>query len=236
MTQPPFGDARPVAPTFTVGEALSFGWSRFSKNPLSWIGMVILTGAVPVLASYLGLGDYLQSVLDAAANGETLDAVEPLGMREYLLILATIVATLILQAAVVRGALDEVNGRKPGFSDFFNLPNVGQILLTGLIVAVLTVFGFVIFIIPGLIVFFLSYLATHFVVDMRSPAISGIKRSWSVVSKNVGPLLALALTAFVLNVIGALLFGLGTLVTMPVTAIAVAYGYRTLSGGYVKAA
>lgn len=219
MTQPPFGDHRSTAPVFTVGEALSFGWSRFKENPLAWIGMALLTSGIPGLVYFFFLGDP-----DADIDSSS-----------YLLLVVAMLVTLALQAAMVRGALDEVNGRKPSFGAFFNLPNIAQILLAGLIVSVLTIVGFILLFIPGVIVFFLSYFAIHFVVDRRVPAIDGIRLSWSIIAKNAGPLLLLALVVFSLNLIGALLCGLGTLVTTPVTGIAVAYAYRTLTDGYVTA-
>lgn len=226
MTQPPYGNYPPpppggfgdypaAQPTFNVGDALNFGWIRFKDNAGVWIGIVVLFGVVSALLSFLGGGFGNESV----------------GFRTFLFSLISVVAGWYLQAAIVRGSLDEVDGRKPGFDAFFQLPNIGPILLTALLVTLLAAVGFILLIIPGLIVMFLSYFSTHFVVDRKLPVIENIKSSWSVISKNVGPLLLLALAVVGLNIVGALLCGIGLLVTLPVTSIAVTYAYRTLAGG-----
>ena len=228
MTQPPFGNYPPpppggfgdypsFGPTLDVGEALNFGWSRFKENAGVWVGIVALFGAISILLSALGGG------FDAT----TYD------FRSSLFSLISVVVAWILQAAMVRGSLDEVDGRKPRFGDFFQLPNIGPILLTALFVSLLTALGFVLLIIPGLIVLFLSYFSTQFVVDKKLSAIDSIKSSWTVIAKNVGPLLLLALAVIGINVVGALLCGIGLLVSLPVTSIAVTHAYRAVSGNAV---
>ena len=60
-----------------------------------------------------------------------------------------------------------------------------------------------------------------------------MRASFQVTSKNIGDLILLALLAIVANLVGALLCGIGLLVSLPVTAIAVAYAWRYFSGGVI---
>ncbi|WP_024792944.1 hypothetical protein [Tomitella biformata] len=237
MTQPPFGNYPPppaggfgdypaAGPTLNVGDALGFGWSRFKDNALPWIGIVLLTAVVSGVLSLLGGGSFSTT----SFSDGTTEINTSFGARYVLFMLLTLIVGWIFQAAMVRGALDEVDGRKPGFGAFFQLPNIGMILLTGLIVGVLTTIGFALLFIPGVIVLFLSYFAMQFVVDKKLPAIDAVKSSWSVISKNVGPLLLLALAVIGINIIGILVCFVGLLVTLPITGIAVSYAYRALSG------
>lgn len=224
MTQPPYGNYPPPpaggfgdypsAPaTFNVGDALTYGWTRFKDNPGVWIGIVLLTLVV-------------SGGLNAIGNGTRESAY---GVA----VLFSIVSVLVswyLQAAVTRGSLDEADGKKPAFGDFFQLRNVGQILLTSFLVSVMVAVGLILLIIPGIIVGFLSFLAVQFVVDQKLPAFEAIKASWSLTSKNAGPLVLLALAVIGLNLVGLLLCVVGLLVTLPVTGIAISYAYRSLSG------
>ena len=203
-------------PSFKVGEALTYGWERYKQNALNWIGIFVLAGVVLIAISLAGGSD-----TDSA--------------RYILFSLISLIIGWLLQGVLYRGALDEVDGRKPEFGSFFQLPNIGQILLTSLIVGILTGVGTLLFIIPGIIIAFLSYFAMPFVVDRKVSAIDGIKASWSLISKNVGPLLLLALAVIGINLVGAILLLVGLLVTLPVSVIAATYAYRHLSGGVVAA-
>ena len=60
-----------------------------------------------------------------------------------------------------------------------------------------------------------------------------MKTSWNLTSKNIGPLILLFILAFLINLVGALLCGVGLLFTYPITAVAIAYAWRTLTGGRI---
>jgi uncharacterized membrane protein len=60
-----------------------------------------------------------------------------------------------------------------------------------------------------------------------------MKTSWKLVSSNVGQLLLLFILVILINIGGALLCGIGLLFTYPLTAIAIAYAWRRVSGGSV---
>ncbi len=217
-------------PSFSVGSALAYGWERYKRNALNWIGIFVLAAVVLIGLNFAG-GGGVDIVTDS--QGEVESATSTGGFRSLLFSLISMIVGWLLQGIMYRGALDEVDGRKPGFANFFQLPNIGQILLTSLIVGVLTGVGTFLFIIPGLIIAFLSYFAMPFVVDRQVPAIDGIKASWSLISKNVGPLLLLALAVIGINILGAILLLVGLLVTLPISVIAATYAYRKLSDGVV---
>lgn len=58
-----------------------------------------------------------------------------------------------------------------------------------------------------------------------------VSYGWKGFTKNVGQLIVIALVLMLLNFVGALLCGIGMLVTLPVTAIALAFAWRTVTGG-----
>jgi uncharacterized membrane protein len=123
-------------------------------------------------------------------------------------ILATVVGYLI-NAALVRGALDEVDGRRPGLGAFFRFANVGNVILASILVGVLTAIGFILFVIPGVIVAFLSWWTLHFVIDRDEQAVEGIRSSFRAISSQAGTLFLLALALIGINILGAILLGLG---------------------------
>ncbi len=82
---------------------------------------------------------------------------------------------------------------------------------------------------------FLTWWTLQFVIDQNEDAITGIKSSFRVISQNVGPVLLLALALVGINIVGAILCGVGLLVSIPITIIASTYAYRVLTGRYVAA-
>jgi uncharacterized membrane protein len=62
-----------------------------------------------------------------------------------------------------------------------------------------------------------------------------MRASYEITSKNVGSLIVLVILCILLNIAGALLCGIGLLVSMPVTAIAFAYAWRYYSHGHIAA-
>src|SRR5680860_224980 len=94
-----------------------------------------------------------------------------------------------------------------------------------------TVIGFVLCIIPGII--FLTFFGFYgFVIvdqDEKSP-IAALTRSKDLVSGHFGAVLGLAVVLLLINIVGALLCGVGLLFTIGITAIAWAYAYRALRG------
>ncbi|MFF2551009.1 hypothetical protein ACFVUS_08410 [Nocardia sp. NPDC058058] len=199
-----------------VGHAVSYGWDRFRANPVPWVGMVLI-----------GLIAWLVVTL-------LINIVNVQSLAGVLLMFA--VATLIvwlLQAAMIRGALYETDGTPPDFPAFFGFVNAGSVLLTALIVFVACVIASMLCIFPVVIVGILCMFSLHFVIDQEMDPINAIKASAQLVIANVLQILLLALTVLVITFVGALFCGLGLLLAGPVSAIAVTYAYRFLTGRLV---
>jgi uncharacterized membrane protein len=81
-----------------------------------------------------------------------------------------------------------------------------------------------------------TWFTTVAIVDRNLSPIDGIKASIDVVKKNFGSVLLAGLIFVALILVGALLCGVGLLVTAPVAYLLLVYTYRRLSGGSVAPA
>ncbi|TCJ90208.1 hypothetical protein [Nocardia alba] len=219
----------PAGPTLSVGDAIGYGWTKFKDNALVWIGMVIVAFLIQAVISFLfGLG-----------NTDTdYDGGVSFGFGVWRII-GTIVSSVIgylISAAFVRGSLHETDGNKPKFGSFFQFTNVAAVIVAGLLVGLATGIGLVLCIVPGLVVAFFTWWTMQFVIDRDQDGVTAIKSSFAAISSNAGTLLLLALALFGINIVGALLCGLGLLVTIPLTIIASTYAYRVVTGGPVAGA
>ena len=222
---PPPPGAAAVDPT-SVGAVLRYSWEKFKANALVWIlaalVLMILTGGV----SYAGNGR------NGLMNNGSVGFRIALSIGIFLAAVISAVVGYLIQAALVKGSLAETDGLKPDFGAFvkFNGPQILQVILASLLVGIMTGIGFVLCIIPGLVLSFFLFFTMQFVLDAGQDAISAIKSSFSLVGQNVGKVLVVALAFLGINILGAIPCGLGLLVTIPLTVIGTSYLYRVLSG------
>ncbi|MFZ2530181.1 MAG: hypothetical protein WAX14_21430 [Rhodococcus sp. (in: high G+C Gram-positive bacteria)] len=201
-----------------MGDAIRYGWSKFSANAGMWIGFIVVALVI-------------QGVINIIFGG--FDTTEDFTLWRAIGTVVSAVVGYLIQAAYVRGALHEIDGNRPAFGSFFQFTNVAAVILASVLVALATVIGFVLLIIPGLIVMFVTWWTLPFVIDRNLDAIAAIKSSVQAISSNIGTLLLLALALVGINIVGALLCGLGLLVSVPVSVIASTYAYRVTTGGPV---
>ncbi|GAA4481284.1 hypothetical protein GCM10023094_29160 [Rhodococcus olei] len=210
-------------PQLTIGDAIGYAWTKYKANAGVWIGITLIVFVIQLVVSWIfGMNSY-----DSTDFGDYFSPWRIIGT------IVSVIVGYLINAALVRGALHEVDGNKPGFGSFFQFTNVGAIILASLLVGLMTAVGFVLFVIPGLVLAFLTWWTLQFVIDREQDAVTAIKSSFSTISSHFGPLLGLAVILVLLNFVGALLCGLGLLVTLPLTQIASTYAYRVAVAGRV---
>lgn len=219
-----------TGPAFAVGEAISYGWRKVTSNLGPWILVALIFLAVNVAWSWITGGfDQFQDQYDftdtnfAAVSGITFTSI-------LLSIVGTVIGYLIT-AFFTRGALDEVDGRRPDVAAFFRIGNIVNVLLAALIVGILTGVGLFLCILPGLAVLLFSVFVYYVALDQGVDAITAVRTSFSLVAKNFGQVFLLMLALFGINILGAIPCGLGLFVTLPLSYVAVGFAYRRLTGG-----
>ena len=221
---PPGGYPPPARSALSVGDAISYGWKGFTAN----VGSVLLIVLVVVL---VGIG---LNVLGVVFDNDFLQLVFS--------ILGSIVG-FVMALGLIRAALAITDGRKPEVGQLFQGDGAVQYIIAAIVLgvgfAVLNFIGAVTilllpvtFIVTLVLGFFVQFFG-YSILDENLGAFDGIRRSFVVVRDNLGDLILLWLAALVINMGGALLCGVGLLVTLPLTAIAWAYAWRRVTGGPV---
>ncbi len=229
----PYG-TQPSGP-FGVGEALSFAWNRFTGNWLFWVLFVLLTFAVGAIFNSGSIGDY-QEINEAAMRGDiSTGAAAGLSFGSSLLGLIGSLLTSVLGALGINAALREVSGEKATWGTLFKVNSYGMIILTALL---LLVAGFVGLLLCGLGLIALAIFAPftyHNVVDKGMNAWEAFTSSFRLVGQNFGAVFLLELALLGINIVGAILCGLGLFITLPLSLVALAFAFRRLTGGPVAA-
>ena len=202
---------------FTPGAAITYAWSATMKNlgPLVLMTLVILVAQVVLQVGFL--------------RGGSSAIAWPLSI-------ATTIVSLILSMGLTRAALRVTDGGTPELSQLTETDQLGPYIVQSILVGLAIGIGILLCLVPGLIAAVLLAFTGYAVIDTRDgDAIGAIKRSFEIVKGNFGAVLGLTVLLFLINFVGFLLCGIGLLFTYPMTAVALAYAYRTLNGQPVAA-
>ncbi|MFI9487137.1 hypothetical protein ACIG47_12175 [Promicromonospora sp. NPDC052451] len=240
-TQPPaYGGpggtygTQPSGP-FSVGEALSFGWRRFTGNWLFWVLFVLLTFVVGAIFSSGSFGDY-QEINEAVMRGDiSAQAGAGVSAGSSLLQLIGSLITSVLSALGINAALREAGGEKATWGALFRVNNLGMVILAALLLLAASFVGLLLCGLGLIAVAIFAVFTYHNVVDRNLNAWEAFTGSFRLVGKNFGAVFLLELALFGINIVGALLCGLGLFVTIPLATLALAFAFRRLTGGPVAA-
>lgn len=216
-------------------EAIQYGWGKFTKNAVPFVVIALVVVVVVGVLGFLGnlLSRAIFGIGDAKIDLNT-GKVETTGfftnlIAQELVSLIVQVVAMILTAALIKLALNYVDGKSLDIGEAFQGWDKLQVVLASILVSIGTFVGFLLCIIPGIIFAFLTVYTTYYVVDKNMGAVDAIKASINLTKANVGNLVLFFLLSLVVVVIGACLCGVGLLVAWPVVAIAGAYTFRVLN-------
>lgn len=209
----------PAKKTFSIGEAIQFGWATTKSN----LFLFIKTMVVLILVNSIG-------------NIISLLIPEDLGMvRGLLLFIISIglwVLGMVVQIGVVKMLLKFVDGQKGMISDlfsYFDLMMIFKMFVGTMMYGLLVMIGFILLVIPGIIFLVRFSYYMYFIVDKNMGPVDALTKSWEITKGNTLLLIGFVLALFLINVVGALLILIGLLVTIPLSMVSAAYVYRKLS-------
>lgn len=200
------------AAAFSVGDAVSYGWTAYWKNlgPMLLITIVII--AVQLVVNLIGqaVGNFFISLVFSIIGW---------------------IVSMILSMGLIRAALAVVKGRTPEVNMLFETEGLGSYIVAAIIFGIAFGIGLILCIIPGIIIGIIWMFYGFLIVE--NPTLGptdALKRSSEITKGRLGELFVFGLALFGINLVGLILCGVGLLFTYGITAIAVAYAYRTLNG------
>jgi hypothetical protein len=215
---PPDGDdGKP----WSIGNALGYGFEKFSAN----LGQIVLATILLLIASVVAIA--ISVPIRTGVDNGTFFTSE-LGSAIAQIIITFL--TWIVQAAIIRGALDITEGRRFQVSNLFSRLNIGNVLLAAFLVSVITFVGTLLCILPGIVAWFLLLFTPFFVVDKDMPAIEAIQASFRLTVANLGNMILWVVVGGIVYLVGYCVLCIGILVTAPVVLIGATYTYKKFSG------
>ena len=202
--------------TITIKQTLSFAWGRFKDNASF---LVFLTLSMIVVSS----------------------AIERLGGQptEAFVFLLSLFFSFFASFSLIKVGLATVRGKKASWNDVFSDIDwklFGLFAVSSILFTIAYVLGLILLIIPGIIIMVRGAFYGFALVDEKIGPVHAIKRSFSITKGNFWRILGLAIVLFLINVLGALLFFVGLLITIPLCLISMAYVYDKLKSAPVTVA
>jgi hypothetical protein len=218
---PPAGGygAPPTGPgDYSVGNAWSYGWTKFTANIGPILVAVLLLVGVQVAVQVL---TYIVS-----------DSL----VISWLFSLASWVLSMIIGAGLVRAALDITAGRSVDAAQLLSPHKLGDVVVVSVLTGLATFIGLILCVLPGLAVMFFTSFTLYFLMDREElGAIDAIKASFEFTTKNAGNVIVWFLLSLATWFVGLLLCGVGLIAAVPIVLIGTAYTYKKLTGQEVAA-
>jgi uncharacterized membrane protein len=231
-----------MAPQFSVGDALTWAWNKFTQNLTVLIVPVLAYLAVmAVLAGVtwggaIALSDNTTSTYSDAYGNTYTSASAQMGPAALAVLavgyLAIFAVAIYMQAGLVTGSLDVADGKQVTIGTFFKPRNLGPVILTMLLIGLGTVVGSIC-IIPGIVFAFFAMFACQFTIDRSLSPVDSVKASIAAVRSNLGGALLSWLAQAAVVAVGEAACGVGIIAAIPVSLLIQTYTYRKLSGGQV---
>ncbi len=228
---PPFGGAPSPFPgggSFSAGDAIGYGWKKFRENAgpilLATLLLIVASIAVSLIAGAVTGAGFEKSGMTTNNGSIGFSAG---GLISQIL---TNVVGFIVAAGITRGALDITEGHPFNLATAFGKLNFVNVILTSLLVGIMTVVGFVLFVIPGVLVAFFTIFAIYFVVDKNTSPIESVRSSFNLIRANVGSTILLILLSIAILILGLIALCVGIFVAIPVVTIGWAYAYKSFLG------
>jgi hypothetical protein len=126
-------------------------------------------------------------------------------------------------------ALKSVDDEIPRVGDLFGSLERGPAYLLALSIYCLAVSGgLVLVIVPGIYLAIRYCLFAQVITDTSASALGALRKAAALAHGNLAPLGVLFLIAFLLNIAGMALLGIGLIISFPVSLLAIAGSYRSL--------
>ncbi|HVZ75805.1 MAG TPA: hypothetical protein VG934_00855 [Candidatus Paceibacterota bacterium] len=202
--------------TFSIREALKFGWAQTKAHSKVVFQVVLSLFALQVA----------QAIVQATL---------PNTLIGWLAVAALVIAQIVMGIGLTLISLKIAKGQQVSYNDAFPPAKLcWQYLAASVLAGFITVLGLILLIIPGI------YLALRFSMVryavLEGAGITGsIKKSGKITDGVKWQLLGFIIVISLINIVGAMVFMVGLLVTIPVTMIAYAHVYEKLDAHHHKA-
>ena len=197
--------------TLSVGSFIKFGWETFQKR-----GWFLVGTSFVIVILYLIAGFFNQ-------NLQEMSLVHALSFIIYYL-LTTLISIGVTSFSLK--AHDNIDTVK--IADLWHPQQYWQFLAAAVLTFIFTTIGFVLVIVPGIIIAMMLFFTQMIVVDRHLGPVDAMKESMRITKGHRWMLFWFSLAIVFICFLGIICIGVGLLVAMPIVMLAMVHAYRAL--------
>jgi uncharacterized membrane protein len=198
---------------FSKKEAIKFGW-EIAKKKIKFF--------IPLLILVYGLPAFLNSLSDLVKKENFLIS--------FLLNVASSILSIIFSLGLIKISLKIYDNEEPKISEIISQYKLFfRYLFASILKSLITLFGFILLIIPGIILSIRLGFFDYLIVDKNSRIVESLKKSWEITKGSTWNLFLLYFLLGLINLLGVFALIVGLFWSIPTTMIAEAFVYRKLS-------
>jgi uncharacterized membrane protein len=198
---------------FSKKEAIKFGWEIAKKKIKFFVPLLILVFGSSFLFDYLSDLTKKESFLIS-----------------FLLTIVGVAFSVIFSLGLIKISLEIYDGKEPKISDLFSQYRLFfRYLFASILKSLICLFGFILLIIPGIILSIRLSFFDYLIVDKNSRIVESLKKSWEITKGSTLNLFLLYFLLGLINLLGFFALTVGLFWSIPTTIIAEAFVYRKLS-------
>jgi len=227
---------------FEITEVVSCAWEIFTRQwmPLC-VGMLLvgLLVAVPTIVLYMA-GMFIVISTTGAAAGADPDFEAVIGIAVFggifgAMLLVTCFVMPLFIGRLLRMALTAVRGGTPTVGDLFTGEmRYGSMLALMLLQGMLIGLGYMLFIVPGVILALGLYFSAYLVADQRMGAVDAMKASWKLTIGRKGEVFVVMLVFGLLSAVCGMIPLVGHFIGYSLMLLGVSIVYLRLMGESVR--
>jgi len=195
--------AIPTAPGFDIGRVIQRLFGVLGRNFVTFLLLAILLVGLPT-----GIASLLQIIAEGPMlSNPSSPAAGQVNFAAFAFVplvwLIAAAANAVLQGAVIHATVSDLSGSRIGFGEALGtgLRNLLPLIGVGLISAICVFFGFLVFIVPGVLLALAWSVATPALIVERTGLLGAFGRSLELTRDNRIQIFALAIIAIVIGFI-----------------------------------
>src|SRR3989339_553892 len=205
-----------VEMSFSIKEALRFGWTKTKERIGFYISLLLI--AVLVLGVLL--------ILFTILSGSKSTLSQLLGWLMYILYF---VVAIVIGIGIVKISTQVIEGKQPTIADLFSHYHYFWKYMGVSILYMLIVYaGLILLIIPGIIWAIKYQFVYYLVIDKNMGITEAFKASKQMTAQCKGKLFWMYIVFGLISFVGILALFVGTFITTPIVMLAYAYVYKKL--------
>lgn len=216
--------------SFDAMESLGQAWKIFMENPVPWIVGTLVYGCLAAIPMLIGMFSVIVVAINADSDPDSVP-VFPMG-GVFVGIVILVVAISFLQLLIFRNARQVIGGQSVTVADFFAFHGIGKMFVVALLLGIAVQIGGTV-VIGSFIVSFFGMFAVAASADPHTSIISSFQKSFDIILANFAQAILLFIISSLVAVVGFLILGVGALVTVPVSYIAIAHAFARASNAPV---